>query len=171
MNTCQLFDITTKKPNVFASLQTNSWVRICHIFEKVKVNLVIVQQPASKNWAVVLPKPSISSNTVSFDSEASSTVLNKVSNYSQVPIDPSTAKLDPASGKMAKSIGSQQRIRNSEAVRSDTSTSYFQSFREALLSRKCKKALQDTLLVLATIGTACLCSLPTVIYFTGKVGD
>ena len=105
------------------------------------------------------------------DREAISALLNKVSDHSLLPIDLSTAKLDPASGKMAESSRSQQRKRNSEGSLSPSGNSCFQTFCEMVSSRKCTKTLQTTLLVLATIGTACFCSLPTVIYFTAKVSD
>ena len=121
--------------------------------------------------SVILHDPSTLSDTVSSDRKTSFAVLSKVSDLSRVPTVLSRAKLDPASEKMAESSHSQGIEKKSEFSLSTDVNSRLPTFRKTVLNPKRKKALQDILLVLATIGTAFLCTLPSVIYFTAKVSD
>ena len=119
--------------------------------------------------SVVLPKPSTLNNFGSSVTEAISTMLYKISGGSRVPTYRSTRKQDPEKGRMSESSLSQHRKKKANILRSANGDAYCESFSQTMLSRKCRKACEDTSLVLATIATACICSLPTVTYFTVMV--
>ena len=119
--------------------------------------------------AVVLQELSTVSNTDPSAKEVPPVMLNKMSDQSQVCTDPTTTKLDPASNKKEQNRRIQRSRKKSEAGRWTDSESYYQSFRETVCTRKYKKTLQDTFLVLATFWTAIHCTLPTVIYFAVEI--
>ena len=138
------------------------------IFKRWNLTLHLqIVQTSSKMQALVVPNQSTLSTIGSSTSEAFSTVLDKVSDCS----NSSRAKLDPENGRMTEGSCSQRHQRKAVASRSINCGPSCERFCKAVFSRRCRKACEDAFLVFATIATMCVCSLPTVVYFSAMVRD
>lgn len=98
----------------------------------------------------VLPKPSTLSNLDSSTVEASSVM---------VEICTMNDDIRPPANLSTTGVNT-----NSKKARCD-------SFYRTMLSQKCRKACEDIFLVLATVATVCVCTLPTVVYFAAMVSE
>ena len=123
----------------------------------------------SKMQAIVLPKPSTLSIFSPSTTEAFTTLLDEIIRYSRVSTTTSRTTPNPENGKMPESRRRQRRAMNPAVSRSANGDSHLETVCETMLSGKCRKACENVLLVLVTVTTMCVCTLPTVIYFTSMV--